>query len=332
MKHDEFAFLNLQLAGMLRSGIPLEGALRQLCASLRRGALRSQLEMLEADLANGVPLPEALVARRLPDFYRHMILVGVQSNDLPGVLTMVADYYQRVSFIGTRLKGLMVYPTIVLAASLGLSFFLASFFRTFVQDLPGLLQDGTDRMVFVQGLPILLWMPVILLTAATSATLLILTVPALRRCLQWRFPGFKEAGLSQLAWAMRVMLKGGSNLGDALGLLRGMESKSAVGKDIARWRTRLTQGHATFPEIAATSKIVPPLFSWLVNSGDEDMAEGFRRAAEIYQARALHRIEMLLYAALPVSILFLGAMLVSQAYPMIRLFVEFGRALEQLGQ
>jgi type II secretory pathway component PulF len=162
--------------------------------------------------------------------------------------------------------------------------------------------------------------------------LLILIVPALRRWLQWRFPGFKEAGLSQLAWAMRVMLKGGSNLGDALGLLRGMETKSAAGKDIARWRTRLAEGHATFPEIAAGSKIVPPLFSWLVHSGDEDLSEGFRRAAEIYQARAVHRIEMLLYAVLPVSILFLGGMLFSQAYPVIRLFVEIGGVLDRLGQ
>src|SRR5262245_28914077 len=202
---------------MLRSGIPIEGALRQLCATMRRGALRSELEVLEADLANGMPLNEALAARRLPEFYRQMILVGVQSNDLPGVLTMVADYYQRVSFIGTRLKGLMVYPTIVLIASLGLSFFLATLFHTFLQEIPGLVQDITNGRMVTQGMPILLWMPVILLTAVTCSVLLILMVPPLRRWLQWRFPGFKEAGLSQLAWAMRVMLKGGSSLGDALG-------------------------------------------------------------------------------------------------------------------
>ncbi|MCI0536967.1 MAG: type II secretion system F family protein, partial [Verrucomicrobiales bacterium] len=87
VKQDEFAFLNLQLAGMLRSGIPLEGALRQLCATLRRGTLRRELEILEADLAEGIPLNDALAPRRLPDFYRQMILVGVRSNDLPGVLT-----------------------------------------------------------------------------------------------------------------------------------------------------------------------------------------------------------------------------------------------------
>jgi Na+-transporting methylmalonyl-CoA/oxaloacetate decarboxylase beta subunit len=40
---------------------------------------------------------------------------------------------------------------------------------------------------------------------------------------------------------------------------------------------------------------------------------------------------MLLYSALPVSILFLGALLVGQAYPLVRLFVQFGNLLDQLG-
>jgi type II secretory pathway component PulF len=332
MKQDEFAFLNLQLAGMLRSGIPLEGALRQLCATMQRGGLRAELQLLEADLSQGTPLREALPKRRLPDFYRQMIQVGIQSNDLPGVLTLVADYYQKVSLIGTRLKGLMIYPLIVLLASMTLSFLLASIFRVFSQDLPPLLEDLTGQTATFAGVPSMVWMPVIVLTLASSVTILVLLVPQLRRALQWRLPGFKEAGLSQLASAMGLMLKSGNNLSDALGLLKGLESKSPVGRDITLWQARLAGGHAQFPQIAAGSKIVPPLFSWLVNSGGEDMAEGFRRAAEIYYARAVHRIEMLLYAALPVAILFLGVMLISQAYPLVRIFIQFGTVLDRLGQ
>ena len=64
MKYDEFAFLNQQLAAMLRDGIPLEGALKRLCAEMRQGALRSELEKLEADLARGEPLQKALTARQ----------------------------------------------------------------------------------------------------------------------------------------------------------------------------------------------------------------------------------------------------------------------------
>src|SRR5438552_3309414 len=125
MKYDELAFVNLQLAGMLKSGIPLEGALLQLSRTMRRGRLRSEMEALEAQLKNGVPLSDALAARPLPDLYKRMLLVGAQTQDLPGILTLLADHYQRVNSIAARLKGLLVYPSIVILASLVLSFFLA---------------------------------------------------------------------------------------------------------------------------------------------------------------------------------------------------------------
>ena len=56
--------------------------------------------------------------RQLPELYRCLVEVGAQSNDLPDVLTLLADHYQRRYHIWTRLKGLMVYPFIVLTASL----------------------------------------------------------------------------------------------------------------------------------------------------------------------------------------------------------------------
>ena len=331
MKYDELAFVNLQLAGMLKSGVPLEGALRQLSRTMRRGDLQGEFEKLERDLANGLPLSEALAARRLPDFYRRMVQVGVKGNDLPGVLARLADHYQRASSIGTRLRGLMVYPAIVVTASLALSFFLALFFRTLSQDMPELLADTGTGAPISHGTLALLWMPVIVLGLTAVSIVLALALPPLRRWLRWHLPGFKEAGLAQLASTMRLMLKSGTNLGDALALLRYLESQTPAGRDVARWQTRLAEGHARFPAICEGSKVVPPLFAWLVDSGDEDMAEGFGRAAEMYESRAGYLVEILLYAALPVSILFLGVILISQAYPVIHLFVQFGTMLDRLG-
>src|SRR5437868_7242030 len=121
MNYDEFAFFNQQLAAMLREGIPLEGALKQLCAGMRTGLLRAEVEALEADLARGTPLKEAIARRRLPEFYARMVEIGVRSNDLPGVLMLLADHYHRADALWTRLKGLMVYPALVIIVALGLT-------------------------------------------------------------------------------------------------------------------------------------------------------------------------------------------------------------------
>ena len=103
MNYDEFAFFNQQLAAMLRDGIPLEGALKQLAAGMRTGPMRAEIQPLEADLSRGTPLKEALGRRALPEFYCRMLEIGVRSDDLPGMLTLLADHYQRANALWNRL-------------------------------------------------------------------------------------------------------------------------------------------------------------------------------------------------------------------------------------
>ena len=138
MNYDEFAFFNQQLATMLRDGIPLEGALRQLAAGMRHNPLRQEIEQLEQELSRGVPLAEGLSRRTLPEFYRRMVQIGARSNDLPGMLTVLADHYHRSNAIWTRLKGLMVYPIIVILVSLGITSVLTLVFRHFLSNVVGL--------------------------------------------------------------------------------------------------------------------------------------------------------------------------------------------------
>lgn len=331
MRYDELTFFNQQLAGMLKSGIPLESGLRQLCSGMRRGRFRKELEFLETDLSTGVPLTEAISKRQFPEFYRHMIQLGVRSNDLPSVLILVADYYQRASFLWTRLRGLMVYPLIVLLGSLGLSVFLAFFLRSLtLGDLFGAADANTPQISRMLT-PVMVWAPLIFLSLATAIVLGFILVPAWRRSMRWRLPGFKEAGLAQLASTIALMLRNGTDLAGALSLARCMEDRTPAGAELALWREKLAQGQAGLRPMAESHALFPPLFFWLIQSAGEDLAAGFERAADIYHARAAHQIEMLLYAALPVSVLFLGAMIVTQAYPVVRSFFEVGNLIDMLG-
>ena len=127
MKYDEFVFFNQQLAAMLRDGIPLEGALKRLCQEMRHSPTRDELQALEAELAKGTPIGEALKPRQLPEMYKRMIMVGVKSGDLPSALTMLADYFQNQNNIWTRLKSMMTYPLIVMFVAFVVSLALAFF-------------------------------------------------------------------------------------------------------------------------------------------------------------------------------------------------------------
>ena len=310
MNYDEFAFFNQQLASMLREGIPLEGALKQLCDGMRQGALRTELEQLEAELARGTPLKDALSARKLPDFYRRMVEVGARSNDLPGVLTLLADHYQRANALWTRLKGLMVYPVLVVAVSLALTTLLSIVFSHFLSGLFEQIQRPTTAIVGM-------WIPPLVLGALLVVGVAAVSMPKCRARLRWRLPAFREASLAQLASAMALMLRKGTTLAEALALAEGIESASPAGPALAHWRQQVETGQGKPAQWTATRPF-PPLFLWLVQKGGEDAAAGFQKAAEVYSTRASYRIELLLYGALPISTLFLGQMVFWQVAPLFQ--------------
>jgi type II secretory pathway component PulF len=330
VKHDEFSFLNLQLAGMLRDGVPLEGALRQVVQTMHRGSLRNELEKIEADLESGVPLGQALENRKLPPFYVRMVQVGASGGDLPGVLTLLADYYQRSNVLWTRLKGLMVYPVILFGMSFVLSAWLAFLFvqpsasifgiysevySGFGAALPGPSIESKKFIYLFSAIA-----PPVVFGLVFAMLVVCLVWPRLRRWICWRTPAFRDASLAQFAAAMHVLLKGGGTLGEAIALMASLEEGTPAGRDAAGWVKRCREGHARFSDVASGSRVFPPLFVWLVSSGGGDLAAGFHRAAEVYDARSAARSELLLYSALPASLVFIGAMVAAQIYPLAILY------------
>ncbi len=324
MKTDEFAFFNEQLAAMLRDGIPLEGALQRLCAEMRQSELRSELQALADDLAKGVPLREAIRPRHLPELYRCLIEVGAQSNDLPGVLTLIADHYQRRYTLLMRLKGLLVYPLIVLAAALVLSTLLAYLLDHLVWPSLSSISTQISRSSF----HVALWFSPVILAGLLVGAVATLTLPWLRRVVRWRVPTFRDSSLAQIASSLSLLLRNGVAMDHALALVERMEQGSPASREISVWRQRLAAGHGRFVDMAPAGRAFPPLFIWLVEHGREDLAAGFQRAAEIYQSRAAHRAELLLYSALPCSVLALGLLIMLQIQPVL---ASLAQIMGQLG-
>jgi len=235
MNYDEFAFLNQQLASMLREGIPLEGALKQLAAGMQSGPLRQELQQLERDLEQGIPLKDALSRRKLPDLYCRLVMIGAQTNDLPGVLNLLADHYHQTNALWTRLKGLMVYPLLVLIVALGLTLLLSVLFSHF-------LAHFFDQFALPAILVASIWVPPIVLTILAMVMILGLSAPRIRARLRWRLPAFREANLARLASAIAMMLRKGTPLAEALGLAQAMEAPSPAAQALARWRGAVESG------------------------------------------------------------------------------------------
>ena len=326
MKHDEFAFFNEQLAAMLRDGIPLEGALRRLCQEMRAGALRDNQQTLEVDLARGTPMGAALAPREFPELYKKMILVGVKSGDLPGSLTMLADYFQRQNQIWTRLKSMMTYPLIVMFVAFLISLLLAFMWNCVIgpsfKDMfagMGIMMPGATIFAFETLQSI--WIFPVALGLLFGFMLSVVFLPAMRGKILWRLPAFKEATIARVAASLNLLLKNGVNLPEAVGLAKELENSPAVAADMRRWEIKLAAGTAKFSEVAAGNTMIPPMFVWIVSGAGENLAAGFQRAAEIYHSRAIYRTEVALFSVLPIASLFLGAVVISQAFLVLSMFL-----------
>src|SRR6202789_1481885 len=326
MKYDEFSFFNQQLAAMLRDGIPLEGALQRLCAEMRRGQLRDELQALEADLAKGTPITEALKPRQLPELYKRMVLVGGKSGDLPGALTMLADYFQRQNNVWTRLKSMMTYPLIVMFVAFLISLLLAfawgcvigPAFKDVFSGMGFMLPTATmfafATLQAIWAFPVTLGILFVLMAA-------LVFFPPMRGKFLWRLPAFKEATISRIASSLDLLLKNGVNLPEAIGLTEQLETSPAAAADLRRWKKKLAGGVTKFSEVAVDDKMIPPMFTWIVSGAGENLTDGFKRAADIYHARAIYRTEVALFSVLPIASLFLGAVIISQAFLVISMFL-----------
>jgi type II secretory pathway component PulF len=94
----------------------------------------------------------------------------VRANDLPGFHSP-RGYYHQANALWARLKGLMVYPLIVIVVSLGLTFLLCLTFRHF-------LQGFFEQFPVPNPLAVAMWIPPILLSLALVAGLCALLVPS----------------------------------------------------------------------------------------------------------------------------------------------------------
>jgi type II secretory pathway component PulF len=216
---------------------------------------------------------------------------------------------------------------LVLAAALGLSLFLIWLnTRLILPAMAELVGTGGGPV----AVPVMLWLPPLWLTAAGILVALALARPAWRSWLGWRLPGFLESNLAQFAAAMHLLLERGGNLAESVALVRDLERGSPAGRELEGWHARIASGQGRVAQFTAGARVFPPLFLWLLEQGGDDLARGFRRAAEIYFQRARHRTEMLLYAALPVAVIALGALILVQVGSGMVVLTQFLNALGSL--
>lgn len=324
IKADKLALFNEQLAGMLKAGIPLEGALRKTAKDIGNKKFAEEIKLLEDDLAKGTPFEKALEQRRFPDFYKKMLITGSKSDRLPEALTAVADYYRRRSEIFIRLSGLMLYPGLVMIATICLSFFTAFFFGSEILNVITDMNDGWGGWGG-RRLPDTFWVSqffsLIVLTFLFLFYLFTLTCRPLRYYFSWKFSPFRDVNIANFAHMMVICLKSGMSLTDSLGFAN-MFERGKIKAQLDMLTQNIKEGMSLDGSLRMC-KFLPATAQWLIITAEDKPEEGFHAVADLFNRRAQYKADILLYVSLPLSICFIAGVILIQLSGLVSAIRQF---------
>ncbi|WP_162066356.1 type II secretion system F family protein [Burkholderia sp. THE68] len=122
-KAGEVTLFTRQLAGLLRAGLPLAGALELLAGSATGGGLPRIVRALARDITRGVPFSAALAQHpsAFGALYCQLVAVGEVAGALASVLARLADDRERAASQRARLRASLTYPVMVLLLSLAIT-------------------------------------------------------------------------------------------------------------------------------------------------------------------------------------------------------------------
>ena len=336
MNTDELAFVNRQLAGMLKAGIPMESGLKKITESMTDSKLKAQLNQLGSRLEKGQLVDKAVVDLDLPETYKRLLALGQASQSMPKVLICVADYYERIGTLATRLRGLAVYPMLILICGIIVSGLMAYLSVVLKNDLvsitlPEETRGGSPQWFSIYGSVWFSVFPMFVFAAGLGVYSFILRSQKMRKYFSWKIPMLRDAALAQYASLTEVLLSSGAPLPEVMKMVSKLENGSEMEADLKKIEQRLSEGQASYEAASRGCKTIPGFFNWIVSQGGEDVATGFSHARSIYSGRAENKIQAFLHCFLPINILLIGILLLGFCLPHLAILTDLLRMIDQFG-
>ena len=335
MNTDELAFVNRQLAGMLKAGIPMESGLKKITESMTDSKLKAQLNQLGSRLEKGQLVDKAVVDLDLPETYKRLLALGQASQSMPKVLICVADYYERIGTLATRLRGLAVYPMLILICGIIVSGLMAYLSVVLKNDLVSITQTaagdaGRNPWFSIYGSVWFSVFPMCVFSVGLCVYSFILRSQKMRKYLSWKIPMLRDAALAQYASLTEVLLSSGAPLPEVMKMVSKLENGSEMETDLKKIEQRLSEGQASYEAASRGCKTIPGFFNWIVSQGGEDVATGFSHARSIYSGRAENKIQAFLHCFLPINILLIGILLLGFCLPHLAILTDLLNMIEQM--
>ena len=311
-----------QFATMIDAGLPLVQCLDILASQLDNMAFREVLTKVKVKVESGSTLADAL--RDHPKVFDTLFVQLVAAGEIGGILDTIlnrlAAYIEKNEKLKSKVKGAMVYPSIVLVVAVGVTVVLLLFvtptfekmFKDFGGAMPAPTQIVIDLSKFLQKY-------ILLMIVATIAAAIVFTTwkNTKKGREQWdRFtiqtpvfgPLIRKVAVARFTRTLGTMISSGVPILDGLEVVAKSAGNAVVERAIRYTKEKISEGKTIVQPLSET-KVFPSMVVQMIGVGEATgaMDQMLSKIADFYDDEVDAAVNALTSMIEPIMMVFLGA-------------------------
>jgi len=318
----DLALVTRQLATLVQAALPIEEALRAAAAQSTSQKIKSMLLAVRARVMEGHSLAGSLreYPSAFPELYRATVAAGEHAGHLGLVLDQLADYTDQRQQSRQKIQLALLYPVILLVASLAIVVLLLGYVvpdvvKVFVntgQQLPALT---TGLIAVSEAVQRWGWLMFIGIVAAALAMRQALRDDKIKR--RWhafilRIPLVgrlaRATNTARFASTLAILTRSGVPLVDALGIAAAVIANLRIRDKVIEAAQRVREGGSLTRALDATNEF-PPMMLHMIASGEKsgELDQMLARTARNQENDLAAQISLLVGLFEPFMLVFMGA-------------------------
>ena len=347
VKPKDLTTFTRQLATLVNAGLPLMRCIEVMKKQKMAPAMKDCLDGISEGIAGGATFSESLTAypKIFDNLYINMVKAGEAGGVLEVVLNRLAEFAEKAQKIKNKVKGAMIYPSVVLVAAIGITaFLLLTVIPKFKQVFDDLLGGAELPPItqFVMGLADFVQNNGLAVAAAVVA--LVVGKKLLNKTekgayffdkLRLKMPVIgslvSRTAIGQFSRTLGTLLSSGVPILQALVIVRDTTANRVVRRAVQTVHDAVKEGESMTDPLAS-SGVFPPMVVSMVQVGEETGAlpDMLTRIANTYDDEVDNAVAGLTSAIEPALIIFLavvvGTIVIAMFLPMIKIISQVSAA------
>jgi type IV pilus assembly protein PilC len=310
-----------QFSVMIDAGLPLVQALDIIASQADNPAFRSTLFAVKTRVESGSTFADALAEH--PKVFDELFVQLVRAGEIGGILDTILQrlgaYIEKNEKLKRRVKGAMVYPSIVLTVAVGVTVVLLAFvtptFEKMFRDFGGAMPAPTQFLINLSHGLVDYWYLFVFIPIALAAAFVAFTRNPRGRELWHAFvlkaPLFgslvRKVAVARFTRTLGTMLSSGVPILDALEIVAKSAGNRIIEKGILYVRARISEGKNIAGPLAET-KVFPPMVVQMIGVGEATgaMDTMLNKIADFYDDEVDVAVAALTSMIEPLMMVFLG--------------------------